>query len=373
MKKILCFMLAVILLFSICACKDTDYPPVESTEQESAAVMTFEANGSVYEVRYELYRALFLTFAPEYDGGDKSFWDSEQAAAAKIEINSKITRYCADIYSTIHHAKMLGLDPYSSDAEEMISEYIKDGIEGNDEEATDGFGGDYEAYLTHLYEMNLNYSVQVLILRYSIAYNSIINYYKGTVDEENPSTNMTEGALKYTKDDVYKFYNSDDCVRVSVIEINSLYMSPEKIQERRDKIASYESADAALSYAVQFTAGNPKDILDGVVIGTHSMDDAYYAEVTKSAFALAERETSQPIEVNTESSKEYWILYKQSKNDKYFNEYYADIESVYVAQVIGETLLNVKNTFLDSVKTTAVFEALKYSEISMVNNDEENE
>ncbi len=369
MKKILCLMLAIASLFLICACKDgKDYEPIPSTEKEATTVFSFIIDKEKYDVKYELYRALFLTYSSEYDNGDKSFWDKQEAEAAKKDINDRIISFAADIYATLHHADMLGLDPYSSEADDKIYEYIKNSVDGSDAAVIEGFGGDYDAYLKSLYDANLNYSVQVLLLRYSIAYNSIITYYTGTEDIDAPTLDMTSGNLEYTKDDVYNFYMSDSAVRVSVIEINPLYISEERIKQIRDKIASFTSEEDALNYAVGNTSSDASDIKNGVIIGTESLDMAYYGDAVKAAFALDIYETSSPIKVYAESSSVYWILYRKAKSDSHFNECYEDIENVYIAQQIGQTLSEVKTSLIGSVSFASAFDTIIHSSVSMDEN-----
>ncbi len=366
MKKILCFILVIVSLFSVYSCSDDkDYEPIESTEKEAAAVIKFKIDGDEYEVRYELYRALFLTYATDYDKGDKSFWNSSEADNAKKEINDKIISFSSDIYATLHHAKQLGLDPYSKDVDEKIYQNIESSIDGNDDAAIEGFGGDYDAYLQSLYDMNLNYSVQVLLLRYSIAYNSIVSYYTGNVDDESPTPDMVSGKLEYNKEDVYEFYMSEDAVRVSVIEMNPLYISESRINEIRDKIASFTNMEDALNYAIGNTASDASDIKNGVIIGTQSLDIAYYNDLIDAAFSLELHETSEPIQVYSNEKSVFWILYKQSKSDAHFNEFYDDIENVYISQKIGEFLYGVKTSMEDSKEFTDIFDNLNYSSISM--------
>jgi hypothetical protein len=352
------------LFISLVSCKgENKYPPRESTEEEASTVMTMQLDGKTYDIKYELYRALFVSYADEFDGGDRSFWASEESAEAKRKINERIVEYAADIYAVLHHAEKLGLEPYSKKNDEIIAEHIRRGVEGSAEHAIEGFGGDYEAYLEWLSYMGLNYSAHTLILRYAIVYDDIITYYSGTVDSENPTLNMSDGALEYTDEDVLKFYNSSDCVRVSVIELNSAYIDRKTAEERRNKIAAFTDTEDALNYAVSLTAGLASDIIDGVVIGSVSLDSAYYGDVTEAAFNLRLGETSEVIDVFTDLTEEYWILYRQDKTEEFYESHKTDIENVYRAQKINEIILGVKDSLIKSVSEKDAFASVDLSKI----------
>lgn len=363
MKKIISIILIMASLLSFAACSDSKYEPIKSSDEEARVMLTFKYEKEEYEVKYELYRALFLNLCNSYDGGDPSFWNTEAAISAKEQINADIIDYCSDIFATIHLSKKLGYDPYSKNADEQIEAYIATSVEGNNGDI-EGFGGDYDAYLASLTKMNMNYSVQVLLLRYAIAYEKIVEHYAGTFNENNPSES-DKGKLEYTESDVRSFYDSDECARVSLIEINSLYISKETAQQRRDKIASFDNEEQALNYAVQFTAGTPDDILNGVVIGPHSLDNAYYSAVTSAAAELELHETSEVIEVTTDNETSYWILYKREKTEEYFTECYEDVESVYVSESIGRIIDEVKRAIEETAEKSELWNSIDHSAIKM--------
>ena len=364
MKKITALILLLATIFTFTACKNSEYKPIPSTEEESRVILSFEIEKEKYEVKYELYRALFLNMAQKYDAGNKDFWKTEAAKEAIPKINNEVFSLAADIFAAIHLSKKIGYDPYSSKTDKLIEEYIEKSING-DGESIEGFGSDYNLYLEHLKKFNLNYSVQVLLYRYAIAYDKVIEYYKGTVNEDNPTTDMQIGALSYTKDDVLNFYNSEESVRVSMIVMNSLYISKENAQKKRNAIAAEPDQESALIKAIGLTSGDANDILNGIVIGKNSLDPAYYGDVTNSAFALDIFETSNVIELSLETRSEYWILYKMQKTNEHFESDYENIESAFVSQKIGEILNEVKNDLLESLKTTDEFNALDYSSIEM--------
>ena len=363
MKKLLSLILIFATLLTLASCGGTEYAPVPSTDEESRVLMTFSFEGEKYELKYELYRALFLTHSETYDKGDKSFWAKPEAQSAIKEINETIVGLSLDIFATLHLSKKIGYDPYSANAENKINEYIKESVEGGD--TVKGYDGDYDAYLSSLKSMNLNYSVQTLLLRYSIAYDKILEYYKGTADADAPTPDMESGKLHYNESDVRDFYNGDESARISIVVFNAEYITKETVDQRRDKIASFSDITSALNYAVSFTSGDPEDILDGAVIGKNSMDSSFYSEVTSCAFSMDVGEVSPVISIATDRSIEYWVICKMEKTQDYLDENLEKVEEVYVSQKIGEILENVKTSIGSSKKTTDAFNSLDLSKISM--------
>ena len=72
MKKILVLFIIVMTLMGLCSCGESKYKPVPSTDEEARVVMTFSADGQSYQMKYELYRALFIGNKAIIDGGDDS-------------------------------------------------------------------------------------------------------------------------------------------------------------------------------------------------------------------------------------------------------------------------------------------------------------
>ena len=362
MKRLISLFSLLTMLLSLFSCGGKQYSPVASTDEENRVLVKFNFEGETYELKYELYRALFLSHSTTYDNGDKSFWSTPESNTAKKELNDTIIALATEIFAALHLSKKIGYDPFSNDADKKIKEYIKESVEGG---SVKGFDGDYEAYLAHLKSLNLNYSVQTLLFRYSIAYEKILEYYKGTADIDAPTPDMEEGALNYTEEDVKNFYFSDESARISIITFNAEYITEETVRQRRDKIASYTSLSDALNYAVQFTAGDPEDILSGAVIGKNSMDATFYSEVIKSAFSMSVGDVSHVIPISTDKKIEYWIICKMEKDAGYVETEFERIEEVYVSQKIGEIIENVRVSIESTAKETSVMENLDLSKISM--------
>lgn len=363
MKKLVSLILCLATIVFAVGCKKEKYPEIKSSKEEAKVMMSFNIGNDKYEMKYELYRALFLNFSTQYDKGDKTFWTKEDSKDELAELNEKILEYTLDIFAVLHVSKSIGFDPYSDDVEATIAEYIEKSVEG-DGDTIIGFGGDYDAYLEHLKASNLNYSVQKLLYRYSIAYDKIIEHYEGVTNSNNPSENQN-GALVYTYQDVLAFYNGNQSVRVSPVVINAAYISYERALEIRNAIASATSTQDALNTAIMNTAANETDINEGVVIGTYTLDSAYYSDVSETAFSLGANETSEVITVTTENSTEYWILYAREKNNDHFNKNYDSIVSVFTSQKIGEIINSAKQTLKNSRSETSDYKNLNHASISM--------
>ena len=194
MKRIVALILLVTSLFLLVSCGEEEYEPVESSVLENTAVMTLTVEDKTYNVKYELYRALFLNLKSEIDGGDSSVWTGENKDYYINEIDTLIKKQVADIYGTIHAAKKVGIDIYSDKFDKEVKKYIKVSVNGGNynEIYLEGFGGKYSDYLESLKALNLNYGAQDLLLRYAFAREEIYTYYAGDFNEDFASLNSQE-------------------------------------------------------------------------------------------------------------------------------------------------------------------------------------
>ena len=359
-RKLLALFITLSVIFLLVSCKN-EYPPVESTEEERATVMTLSLGDKKYDVPYELYRAFFLQFKGEIDGGDNSVWTGEKKNEYITKIDKKIIEQISDIYAIFHIADSLGIDVYSKENEKTLDEYIKASVEGGyvDELYFAGFDGNYDAYLASLKEMHLNYSVQRMLLRYSLATTLIEYHYKG--DSE------FTGALKYTRDDVKRFYDSDDSARFikAYFSYENEAVTDELLNRVHEKLAAAESETDAALIVINSTIAVGSEVLAGEIIGTHSLDPMYYSDLTDAAFSLDIGEVSDIIKIATGFDDSYYILYKASKSDEHFEENYSYIQTVYEDQLIGEEIFETKNALIKSVKYTDKLSTLDRSKITM--------
>ena len=367
MKKLSFLVLMLAFVFILASCGEEKYPPKESSPLESQVAMTISLDGKQYEVKYELYRALFLNLRESVDGGDTSVWSGEAKDEYIEKIDTLIKKRATDIYSVLHIADKVGIDVYSKDFDKSVSEFIKVSVEGGyyGNQIIEGFGGDYEKYLESLREMNLNYAVQDLLLRYSLASEKIFEYYAGYEGEFLEE--LVQGKLEYTKEDVEAFYKSEDCVRVMRAYLPKAYFSAERAQQIRDKIVekSNYGDDEVSKYIIGTTSTAASEIINGEIIGRHNLDEVYYSELEAAAFKLAYFEVSDVIEVSNANEDGYVILYKTVKTDAHFDECYDYVKSVYVQNEVGKIIDTAAEGMLASITEASMLATLDRSQITM--------
>ena len=367
MKKVLAFILIVALALPfLFSCGSTKYKPVESTEEEKRVIMTLSFEGEKYEVRYELYRALFLNLKNEVDGGDASVWSGSEKDKYIEKIDALIIEKAAQIFATFHLCKKVEIDVYSRDYEKRIDKYITLSVDGgyDGNNYILGFGGDYAKYLASLKAMNLNYSVQVLMLRYALALEDIEVYYGGNLDEEQFVDNVQIGKLQYTKEDVRAFYNSDECVRIIHGILRNNLFSKERAKEIRDKMSEKAGEKQIVAYIINYMAdAAASEIENGELIARYNLNSNYFKKLTDAAFALNLYETSEPIEIITGAIDAYHIIYRAEKTEEYYENCYDDIATAYVRNEIGKLLFEAES---ELVKGTSLNDELKMIDRSAI-------
>ena len=368
MKKALSFILACALLLCLFGCGQK-YKPQESTKEEATTVYTLIFENETYEVKYELYRAFFLNFRSQVDGGDSSVWTSENKDEYIEKIDRIILDLVTDIYASFAVCKKIGFDIYSKEVNKTIEEYITVSIEGGTLGDYTVLGmGSYEDYLQSLKEDNLNYSAQVLLYRYAIATDAIDEYYIGTISADEIDSDFTVGAIKYTRDDVREFYDSDSCVRVLRHFIQAGMHDDNYVSRVRGYIADAakdgESA-VALTMKQNSSLSTYDEIKNGYVMGRYNLDRAVYKEMTDAAFLLDIGEVSNAIEVKDGYSDGYYILYRAEKSDEHFEECYSSICYIFLKDKTGEIIEEARVALLESAVASDFLKSLDRSKISM--------
>ncbi len=368
MKKIIALLLIVFSIFSLAACTD-EYPAVKSTEEESQIVMTVDCDGERYEIKYELYRALFLTMKSRVDGGDESVWTGADKDTYISKIDALIKERISEIYSILHTAKKLDIDIYSKEYNSTVKDIIKLSVEGGfyGDTEIEGTGGDYDKYLLHLKESGINYSVQDLMIRYYIASEAVYLHYAGNLESEDHLGNIVSGEIKYTREDVVDFYNSDECVRVIRAFLPKEYFtSKERVDEIRLEIveAANKGESEVANCIIGFSTAGATDIKNGEMIAKHNLDKSYN-ELVKAAFELSHFDVSDVIEIDNGFDDGYIIIYKTVKNDLHFNECYDQIASVYLQNEIGKIIDTAADAIEAGLVETDVLRSIDRAEISM--------
>ncbi len=364
MKKILLLILILATVFSAVSCGSGYYDPVPCTEEEAQTVMTFTYGDKTYEVKYELYRALFLNLKGELDGGDGSVWSGENKEAYIAIANRRISDMLGYIYSAFAVCDSIGFDIYSYEVNNRISEYVKEAVDG------EPYGGDYEKYLADLRENNLNYSAHELIIRWGIAMDAIDEYYIGTASADDISGQITIGNISYTKDDVKAFYDSDECVRVirACIVDNGIRPTADRAEDVRQAVLSVahlgdDAVAAAMAGAGSVTA--QAELQNGYIIAKNNLNRFYYGEMTDTAFGLSVGGVSGVLTVVEDAGERCYVIYRTDKSDEHFNSCYSEIASIFLSDKVGKILSEAEKELLSSLDSSDFLNNLDYSAISM--------
>jgi len=358
---ILCVIFAA-CLFS-CGEEEEVFEPVPSTAEESRVVMKFQYDGEVYEVKYELYRALFVGNRELVDNGDTTVWSGPLAEEKIAEINEIIKDRAAEIYSVLHLADKMGIDPYSSTADDRFYEHIKLYVHGG--ESADGTRvvgyGSYEKYLSSLKAKGMNYSVGELMFRYTYALERINIELGGEIT-------VTDAALK-------EFYQGEDCARILVAYFQEGTRTEERVKEIRNSIASAASVGnltKACTIIIQNTSAVSSEVIDsagnpvGKPLGFYELDDYSFEVYTAAAFSLKHGEVSGVIKVenaNDSYVNGYYIVMGLEKTDEYFAANKSQIRTSYVNNFIGQKLYTAKSNLLGGASFTSVADEINHSEL----------
>ena len=377
MKKIIALLLALATLLSLSACKKKYYA-VESTDEESRTVMTMAIDGKEYVVKYELYRAFFLTYKSAVDSGNSDVWSGENKDEYVNRINAMIIERISEIYAAFAICERIGFNLYSKSVEKQIKEEIKTIVEEKMDEAELAGNKDYsyESYLEELRSNYLNYSVQTLMIRYSIAISAINNYYIGTADVNNVGYDMKVGNLQFTKDDVRAFYFGDDCTRVLISSFQKIITDTpeEKAYSIKQALVSAaateytpEEKEEAVFKAIVKSGffANGSEIEDGYVLGKYNLDRRYYQDMTNAVFGVEEGEVTDPVSIVTAEENSYYVIYRSYKSEEHFNSCYDEILYVYLTNRVGEITYNVASELASSAVFSATFSSIDYSKIGM--------
>ncbi len=344
----------------------SDYPAVESSKEEATVLFTLSVGDDEYEVKYELYRAFFLTYKREVDGGDASVWSGADSELYIERINEIIIPKIASIYATINLAEDIGVDFSSKDVSETVDEFIEISVEGGIYNGEDVSGyGSYDDYLAALRASNLNYSVQVLLYHYAIAQSEVAEYYIGTLNEDNITPDATRGHIQYTEEEISEYYYSDECVRVLRAFVQDSVEASSRADDIRTMMRNAPTTEHVSFVIIQNTFMSASEAFGGMVIGRHSLDANNYGDMTKVAFALSVGEVSDVLKIVTGEQNGYHILYRAEKTAEHFDEYYVEIVEGYLNNEIGKMINERVEDLLLDPSYKAAYEGLDFSNISM--------
>lgn len=373
MKKLIALLLILSSLLILTACTK-GYEPAESTDEEARIVLTLKFGGKTYGVRYELYRALFLTYKSDVDGGDEGVWSGADADEYIAKIEERIIERATDIYATFALAESLGIDPYSKKVEAEIADYIDISVEGGSHGGVTYPGYDtHDEYRAALRALYLNDSVQLLLFRYSIVSDMIDDYYMGTLtveDIESGVKDVVGGHLEYTREDVRAFYDGDDTVRVLRTFVSEdMSLDPlaraESVAEAVRAAASGGEESVRLTMVNKGSTTSVPELEAGYVMARHNLARSYYGEMVDTAFSLGVGEVGGPIGVHDGNKMAYYIIYRAEKSEAHFNDNYASIAYIYLRNEIGKEYARVSAAMIESAEATAVLGGIVHADISM--------
>ena len=351
---ILLFALVFTLVASLSSCGEK-YEPVESTAEEKRTVMQISYDGEKYEVRYELYRALFLELKPAVDGGNSEVWSGADKDKYVKAIDELIYQRIAEIYAIFHMCEKADINVYSSDFDDKIEEIIESTVD------SDYFGGNYDKYLASLKEMNHNYATQELMLRYELAREALASYYMGGFADESLEENAEIGQIKYTKDDVKKFYFDEEKSRqVIIMQLDENYTKKERAVEIRNTLASKANENDAMYYIGSIIGSPPIE-----VIGKYSHDKFYYSDITDAAFSLELGQASEVITLRTDDFDGYAIVYRIEKTEERFEDAYSEIVLSYIYNEFGRKIEATRAEIAKAIAPTDTLSKLDRSKVTM--------
>ncbi len=365
MKRFILLSIAVILIFSLFGCTEEKYPAVESTEEEARVVMTMSIDGTEYEVKYELYRALFLNNKSRVDGGDNSVWTSEKSDEYIEKINKIITERTSEIFSVIHLATEIGFDPYSEEVNKKIKTYVAGAVEGDGNQSGHG---SYEKYLESLKNNNLNYSVATLMARYALAEEAIDKYYLGEYDSTLEV--QKDGEFAYTKKDVKNYYNSSECQRVLQSYFSEGIKTVEQMQTYRNTLLEKNSELALAAFIIGSTSATESDLIidgkiSGIMIGKNEIIGSEYSPYIDEIFALEAGNFSPVISLDNTNADGFYVVYALEKTDEHFESCYSSIRNSYLDNVVGTVLNNMGKALSSSLSFTDSYNNINHSSIKM--------
>ena len=372
MKRIVAlFMLICLLVGSLTACKKK-YKPVESSEEESRVVMTLSFSGHTYEVKYELYRAFFLTYKSEIDGGDDSVWTGADKESYIAIMNERIVDEVTEIFAVFALCEMNGFDLYSKDVEKKITEMIRVSVEGGayGDDIYEGFDGDYDAYLTSLKAIYHNYSTAVLLMRYSIGRGMLESHFIGSSRYDDSTGVLTDGKLQYTVDTIRDYYYSDNASLMlsTYIAEGVSYTPREYAEEVRLEIVDEAKYGTEAVKILMINRGTPTAITElenGVLYGRYSLARDYKA-LGEAAHNLAVGEVSEVIPTYAPNDgKRYYVMYKMEKTEEFFENFYANIVEVYLYDTIGLMIKSTGDALATAVTYTDAHSEIIHGEVRM--------
>ena len=351
MKKLLCLLLSLSLLFLLCAC--SGYPEIAQTEKES----TVMAQMGDFNVTYDLYRAEFLTLKTAVDGGRASFWEgmtAEGKAAYYEEFSEGAMKSVARMLAVFALCREEGIDPYGRTANERVEKYFK--------ESVDALGGEdpHSVYLKALRDTYLTDHVYRFLLRVQVC--------RGLFTEKL----MEEGRLSITDkmaemtDAIEEYFLSDETVAVIWMyrDVKNSSDSETQIRARmegyRARLAEIEGIAAKRNFVGGYSNLMPFELENGRYLCRYETDE-YDQALVDAAFSLEVGEASGVIA----SGDGLYVLLRVDKNINYLRDaaYENEFKEVYASHKIYGMIAQKADALLATVSHTEAYKALTLDDV----------
>ncbi len=296
-KRILLTLAALLVLVgslaSLTSCDDEFYDPIKSSSRDRKVI----AELGEEEVKFELFRYIFMSRQDEYDGGDRSRWQGADADALWQAAKADVIDEICEIYAVFEVARKWGIDPYGENIDRAVNISIAADIDGGmmaDGTPIAGYGS-VEAYKEALQKNHCTDAVRRLLFRYKACLESLDSY---IVD------NHAQGKATVTDEQLLAFAASDACTHVNraFVSFESFLDNREAALQRietlhRDLIAANGNYDIMVekvfSKNLAAVEGNPAD---GVWYGRLSTDAKDYPDYHNAIFSVSAGEISDVIE-----------------------------------------------------------------------------
>ena len=326
-KRFLALFLAILMaILALTGCEKT-YKEARSSREMRRTV----ARIGDYEVNYEFFRYLFLSFKPGVDGGDDSVWTGPDADEYFKVCKEKCEEVMRAVYGTFIFAKNAGIDPYSKEADARVDELVKATIEGGfiNGNYVQGYGS-VKKYREDLEANHMTDAVNRLFFRYSICESMLYEYYTDT---------FGGGTIQTDDQTIRNFFAQEDLIRMTWIAVqkdgtftDAQYRT--LANERREGLLACSSLDEKLQY-VAFHNLQAATMDKGVFL-TASTCGAEYKTVYEEAKSLSAGEVGDIIE----TADAFYIPLRLQKPSDYLNTAngMTEIVNLYIEHSLYSTL-----------------------------------
>lgn len=324
---------AALLLPLLAAC---GYRPVKSTEWEATPVFTLgEAT-----VNMEMLHTFFYTQCDDIPGFSELYFSGDAGALRFAAVRDAAVREIAGVYALFAVCQAVGIDPYSEDIDDKITEYIEISVEGGalGDQTLRGFES-YDDYLAHIRKYyHMNDAVNRLMIRYALCEELLSEYY---------STQY-----RHTEADVTAFFESEDCIRI--IWVNRLANSAgldlagnlELMTKARDNLIAGKFEEA-----IWYSLSETTDFY----MGRYTMDPLYYGELIEAAYAMEVGDTSRIMDLG---SLGYYVFSKRTKESSALSTQYRQIEKLYLGDVMYGEIAKKQEELLQGIVYTDFYRGL---------------